>query len=211
MRNIEDVASITFVTRYRWSRFVEACLWGLSGLTRGSLLPHRFGECTYNVFQSVHWHMRKIDGFGSCMWNYLLQFSRDILTIARSWWLAEWASFQGVGVTKITNEGNLTIVLRQELDLGDISSSFYSNASSMVRKNSYYYDHITDNTAKLTLMARILDHTLSSRSSWVTQDHSCLTHHIQFYPLSARLLGFSCWTAGGSTTSRDSTNSLYGH
>ena len=167
--------------------------------------PNRFGECTYNVFQSAHWHMRKIDGFGSCMWNYLLQVSLNILTIARSWWLAERASFQGVSITWTMNKGNLTIVLRQELDLGDTSSSSYSNASSTVRKHSYYFDYIADSTAKSTLMARIFDPTLSSRSSWVTKGHSCLSHHIHSYALSARRLGFSCWTAGGSMSTRDST------
>ena len=102
------------------------------------------------------------------------------------------------------NKGNLTVVLRQELDLGHISSSSYSNASSTVRKHSYYFDQIADSAAKLMLMAQMINPTLLSRSSWVNKGHSYLTHHIHFFLLSARLLGFSCWTAGGSITTRDS-------
>ena len=70
----------------------------------------------------------------------------------------------------------------------------------MVRKHNYYLNHIADSSAKLTLMVQIINPTLSSRSSWVKKGHSYLSHHIHFYPLSARLLGFSCWTAGGLIT-----------
>lgn len=53
-------------------------------------------------------------------------------------------------------------------------------------------------------MVQMIDHTHSSRSFWVNKGHSWLCHHIHFYPPWDRLPGFSCWTAGGSITTRDS-------
>ena len=81
---------------------------------------------------------------------------------------------------KLRIKENLTIILLQELDLGDTSSSSYSNASSTVSKHRYYFDHIADRAAKPTLMAQMIDPTLSSRSSWVTKGLSCLSRHIHF-------------------------------
>ena len=47
--------------------------------------------------------------------------------------------------------GSLIIALCEELDLGDTSFSFCSNASSTVRKQSYYFNHIADSAAKVTV------------------------------------------------------------
>ena len=53
-------------------------------------------------------------------------------------------------------------------------------------------------------MAQMIDPTFSSQPSLAPRDHSWTTHHIQSYRRSARLLGYSCWTAGASTMTLES-------
>jgi hypothetical protein len=53
--------------------------------------------------------------------------------------------------TQTINKGGLSIALRKESDPGDISSSFYFNASSTVRKQNCHPNHIADSTAKVTV------------------------------------------------------------
>lgn len=53
--------------------------------------------------------------------------------------------------TQTINKRSLSIALCKESDRGDISSSFYFNASSTVRKQNCRSNHIADSTVKVTV------------------------------------------------------------